>query len=223
MFYLITALKERVSTKQMSSIEPIIKEWQYFLRATLAADICLKPALLQFLHNDLGFENYDGLPRDGKKLYDLLLRFKMGLGKELKCLNQQQWDIICPANGISDSEQFDVTIISVLIRNLLCESYRLPQPTLGWKNGDSKANNPCSMNDADYSVKARNLRNDIKHVSIDKIRSSAQFKELWTKIEKTLNGLRYKKNVYILSVGKMFVGWTYRRLCSDIRRKNSSS
>ena len=171
----------------MSSI-PV--DYEYFIRVNLAIDICLTDALFGILHNEYSDPSYPGLPKDKKQLYQILANFKRRMEKQLKrFVHQDQWNILCPSSGETDSEELDVTLILVVVEY---ESHIQP-PThpKRWRADPNAIVNP--VNEADFCVMAKHLRNEVKHGRISNIITISQFNGYWTRIENLLIGLHYSK------------------------------
>ena len=157
---------------------------EYFLRVDLALELCLKEAVLGIFHNDHKDVNNNGLPRDPGLLYTRMVQFRNRHSRHLnRVIYSNQWALLCPANGQTDSSSLDITLDVVVIEN---ESGI--QPSGGnWRV--QQILNP--QNDADYCIIARDLRNRVKHGTLQSISTVPQFTSYWTEIENALKGLHY--------------------------------
>lgn len=159
----------------------------YWIRVNLAVELHIKDALLDILHNSSNDPSYQGLPTNGYLLYQRMVQFKTSHGKKLaRVLKQDQWDTLCPNSGISNSQEWDITLITVVIINVL----QLPPPINGW-------NQPPHVSDtskAAFVLRARKIRNEIKHGSLKDISTNQQFNQIWTQTEKALHDVGYNQN-----------------------------
>ena len=88
----------------------------------------------------------ENLPTDGARLYEEI--------KDLKCQFQDQKEILCPANGITDHTKFDLTLLTSIINKKFGNKYK------------------SLVNDL------RDARNRECHRG-NKILSAAEFEQLW--------------------------------------------
>ena len=160
----------------------------YWIRVNLALELHLKQALLDILHN---FDNdvaYQGLPTDSKQLYARMDKFrKSAQGKKLakKVIRKDQWDVLCnPSKVDSDSQEWDITLIVVVISNVL----RLPASLSGWANFPVVTD----LSKAAFVLRVRYLRNKVIHSSL-KVFTLQQFQNVWQEIEDALSSVNYSK------------------------------
>lgn len=147
---------------------------QYWLRLSTFVHGPLTIALLDVLHNKHEDASYNGCPEDPDDLYNYLYtKYHQTIAslnkKGLVTLKQLQ--LIFPANKKTDSKQFDVTLIVVLITN--CTTLALKST---WKikfniNDTSKAANV---------IFAREWRNYVHHTKAEDI-SLHVFNTQWSK------------------------------------------
>ena len=158
---------------------------EYILRVELALELCSKESVLGVLHNDHKDRSYNGLPRDPRLLYTRMVQFRNKHSHHLKrVIHSNQWALLCPANGQTDSNNLDITLDVVVI-----EYESGIQPSGGnWRV--KQILNP--QNDADYCIIAREFRNRVKHGTVQSIATVQQFTSYWTEIENALIGLHYK-------------------------------
>ena len=146
---------------------------------------CVIPALLSVLHNTNNDPSYTGLPQDETKLYQCLCLFKKREEKNLKkVVRSDQWAVLCPASGKTDSKTFDVTLLVIVIRY----ETNLPAPKGGWGIKNPDAND---FSKAAFCIAARELRNLIIHSSIKSFEPVKKFDDVWFKLEEVLNGLKF--------------------------------
>lgn len=89
----------------------------------------LKEALLDILFNQHGLHPYAGLPVDKTILYYHLCQFKKAQQYTLKSeITQNDWDLLCPATGITEPRDWSVKLIIIVIINVLT----IPPPAGGW-------------------------------------------------------------------------------------------
>ena len=98
-----------------------------------------------------------------------------------KIINASQWDLLYPASGLPDSQNFDVTLLTILLRNIC----GLSSPATGW---DAL---PPTFDTSDEANIARikYYRNKAHaHVTRTEI-SNSEFENLWQEVSKALIGL----------------------------------
>ncbi|XP_066928302.1 uncharacterized protein [Clytia hemisphaerica] len=175
------------------TIAALITVIQFWLRLATFLHGPLKSFLLHVLHNLSNDPTYNGLPQDPQKLYQELSTpanrkkindLKNGTNGKKKVLQQDQVDALRPPTGnATDSSQFDVTLICILIINFT----NLPAPLKGWKNKNPPA---TDLSIGAFVIRAREWRNYIHHTDPDKI-NQAQFNQKWTEGEQIINNLGF--------------------------------
>lgn len=126
-------------------------------------------------------ENFDAIhpPRDLKK--HLLDPTNHGILKNLKSkrvLRPVQWKKLYPSVGNPTSASFDITLLSLLLRNI-CS---LPTPANGW----DKEPAATSINQEDDIVRVRLFRNNLHGHKSRAALSDADFNKFWSDIETVL-------------------------------------
>ena len=170
------------STK-MSTPLHIVKS-EYWIRVNLAIEYCVKNVLISVLHNLGNDATYQGLPQDATLLYQQMLQCKQDVKHSLhKVLNNDQWNILCPPNQQTHSKDFDITLLVAVIRSVIGL-----KPKGGWKIKVLESND-TSIGAFVFSV--RDLRNEIKHGSVDNIQDLNQFQHYWKRIRDILVGLHF--------------------------------
>ena len=160
------------------------ENWQ---RGNLIGELCIKGAYLDVLHNRIGDPSYIGLPEDGVLLYRRMVTFKANKQRELQnVFRREQWDLICPKSGRSNSNDWDITIIRVVIQY---ECGLLP-PIAGWKG---KLHSIMDITIAANVCLAKDIRNELKHGTIKDMNDSAKYNNLIIRIEQVLLGMKYVK------------------------------
>ena len=117
-----------------------------------------------------------------------LLNTNKAILQKLRCkvIYPLQWKLLYPPSGSPDSQAFDVTLLTVLLRNIC----GLTSPTSGWD---------ALPPDSDTSVAAnitriKFYRNEVHaHITTTEIADS-EFENLWLKISKALIGLGIAKS-----------------------------
>ena len=156
-----------------SSAQAVMATSDYWIRVNLTLEFCVKEALIDILHNHGKDPLYQGLPTDPVQLYQYMMIRKGDKEKYKvyhKILKPDQWALLCPSNGQSDSKEWDITLLVFVIKN----EWKLLKTLL------------------QYVVNARDLRNRLKHGSVDSISTLKEFDDQWDEIEKLLIGLKYK-------------------------------
>uniref|UniRef100_A0A7M6DK37 Uncharacterized protein n=1 Tax=Clytia hemisphaerica TaxID=252671 RepID=A0A7M6DK37_9CNID len=158
---------------------------EYWVRIHLALEYCIKEALIGVLHNVHNDTSYTGLPTCPTQLYQIFVQCKQNKKHELnKVLKKEQWEILCPQNGSTNPEDWDITLLITVLRSVVGL-----QPAGGWKIKSLQSN--------DQSIGAflfliRHLRNELMHGSVNAVPNLQAFKQLRSRIENILLGLKYK-------------------------------
>ena len=154
-----------------------------WMRVAVAGKIHTTQAVRDLLHSF-------GLPKDGKKLFVILENFKINATRKLKRkIREDQWDQIChdcnnqcPANclkkGVSDLNDFDITILVILYRSI-----KHIIPTITPQLLKLKAQLKPFVEQACYD------RNSLMH--FPKNMTQIEFDDAWNRTESCLNGMRY--------------------------------
>ena len=148
----------------------VVSKSDYWIRVNISLEFCVKEALIDILHNNGNDPSYTGLPTDPVQLHQHMTRRRGN--RNYRHLKPDQWALLCPANGQTDSREWDITLLVFVIKNEL----RFP-------------NNSTLPGHMD---KARLLRNRLKHGAVNSISTLQQFDGYWDEIEKILIGLSYK-------------------------------
>eukprot|EP00111_Clytia_hemisphaerica_P005374 TCONS_00015529-protein len=157
----------------------LLEKYQYWIRIHLAVEIFIKRGLLRFLHNEGKDPSYNGLTSDPPKLFHEmnLLKTKKSLQKVVK---KDQWDKLCPKNKLSSSENWDITLICIVILN----TPSLPKPKGGWKKTLPEESD---MSRGAAVLRSRQLRNEINHGSLKDLSTEEQFLDKWQTISDILH------------------------------------
>ena len=93
-------------------------------------------------------------------------------------INDQQWGLLYPSSGTPDSEKFDITLLTILIRSIC----GLPPPAKGWKSMPPASD--CSVSSNILRIKL--FRNEVySHVARAQY-DDATFEKLWHEISRPL-------------------------------------
>jgi len=169
-----------------SKLSAEVNQHKYWLRLILALEVHVSRALLDVVQNRNKDSSYQGLPEKHVDLYNYLKRNHNSIIQQLKknkILNEDQLDLLFPANGQTDSSKWDITLIVIVIRYCV----NIPPPTNGWKKQLAVGDNTKSAG----AIKARDLRNWLKHGKIDDVKTKAQFDGKWAEINNLLICLDY--------------------------------
>ena len=158
---------------------------EYWIRINLALEYCIKEALIDVLHNVPNDTSYAGLPTCPKQLHQRLLQCKQNKKHELnKVLKKEQWDVLCPQNGSSNPEDWDITLLIAVLRTVVGL-----QPAGGWK---IKSLQPNDRSIGAFLFLIRYLRNELMHGAVSAVPNQQAFKQLRARMENILLGLKYK-------------------------------
>ena len=93
----------------------------------------------------------------------------------------QQWNVLFPTSGIPDSNNFDITLLTILLRNIC----GLPSPATGW-NVMPPAGDTSKSADV---VRIKLFRNEVCGHTARAQLDNAKFKTLWQEVSKPLTRL----------------------------------
>ena len=104
-----------------------------------------------------------------------------------RVINNSQWDLLFPASGARpDSKTFDVTLLTVLLRNIP----GFTPPTTGWNAMPPGTDRSMEAN----IIRIKFLRNEVyAHVTSTQV-DNTTFKSLWRKISRILVELKIPQN-----------------------------
>ena len=92
-----------------------------------------------------------------------------------------QWKLLYPSSGSPDSQNFDVTLLNILLRNIC----GLAPPTTGWDDMPPDSDSSVQANITRIKI----YRNEVHaHITTTEV-SDNEFENLWQKIRKALIGL----------------------------------
>lgn len=172
----------------MMALSRPVAPWEFYMRVDLALELCVKDALLRILHNEIYHRTYVGLPRNDAALHRAMLKFKSThKGKLNRILRADQWLVICPQNGKTNSQNFDIPIIVILTEYCL-PGLPAPAPPKHW---DIREPLSTDQSIAAFCLHAKLLRHEVKHGSISQISTRHVFQKYWNKIKFILGGLHY--------------------------------
>ena len=107
--------------------------------------------------------------------------------KKHKVINATQWDFLYPASGLPDSQNFDVSLLTILLRNIC----GLPSPATGWDHLPPSSDG----SDAANIARIKYYRNKVyAHITKTEI-SDKDFENLWQKISQALIDLGIPNSV----------------------------
>ena len=156
-----------------------------WMRVQIALEIHLKNALLRVFHNDDADPNFAGFCRNEVTLHSEMCNFKLANSAKLaKVITGKQWDILCPVSHKTDTSKIDITLLFAVIRNVI-----KPPPVNGWKLPVT----PGDQTTASFCLKAKELRNKVKHGNMDDIVTEVEFQSCWKDMYDILIGLNYNE------------------------------
>ena len=129
---------------------------------------------------------FDGIHPPAKLLAVLKSKKKSLLKLKPGVINNLQWDLLFPPSGCPPSSKtFDVTLLTVLLRNICT----LPAPATGWNKMP-----PCTDNSLQANItRIKLLRNEFyAHASSTQL-DKTTFENLWQEISKALVCLKIPK------------------------------
>ena len=93
-------------------------------------------------------------------------------------INASQWKLLFPASGTPDSRNFDITLLTILLRNIC----GLPSPATGWNVMPPASDTSISANIARIKI----FRNEVYGHSPSAQLDDTKFETLWQEISKPL-------------------------------------
>ncbi|XP_046857471.1 uncharacterized protein LOC124450856 [Xenia sp. Carnegie-2017] len=115
------------------------------------------------------------------KLNDPFNRKKLESLKKKKVVNKEQWNLLYPSNDTPKISNFDISLLTVLLRNIC----GLTAPHSGWDNLPSSSDTSVSANIARIKFYRNKVYGHITTTSVD----DSEFEYLWQEISKALVGL----------------------------------
>ncbi|XP_057309707.1 uncharacterized protein LOC130647763 [Hydractinia symbiolongicarpus] len=157
----------------------IIKDNENYIRLLTCLNYAGRRAALHIMFKH-------GLPQDKKLLYQKLLLFQPTFLKlkGKKIIKEKEWDLLYPKSKETQYEEFDVTLICIVIQN--CTS--LTPPIGGWK---IKTPQVKDKSIAAYLGHLRAFRNKLSHYGNTKM-SNADFETFWSELLIILTGLQFQ-------------------------------
>ncbi|XP_046858137.1 uncharacterized protein LOC124451523 [Xenia sp. Carnegie-2017] len=96
-------------------------------------------------------------------------------------INKEQWNLLYPSTGLPNLENFDISLMTVLLRNIC----GLTAPNGGWDNLPFSSDTSISANIARIKFYRNKVYGHITTTSVD----DSEFEYLWQEISKALVGL----------------------------------
>ncbi|XP_046857842.1 uncharacterized protein LOC124451264 [Xenia sp. Carnegie-2017] len=96
-------------------------------------------------------------------------------------INKEQWNLLYPSTGFPNLDNFDISLLTVLLRNIC----GLTAPHGGWDNLPSSSDTSISANIARIKFYRNKVYGHITTTSVD----DSEFEHLWQEISKALVGL----------------------------------
>ena len=101
--------------------------------------------------------------------------------QQTSVINHSQWNVLFPTSGIPDSNNFDITLLTILLRNIC----GLPSPATGW-SGMPPAGDTSKSADV---VRIKLFRNEVCGHTARAQLDNAKFETLWQEVSKPLTRL----------------------------------
>ena len=109
---------------------------------------------------------------------DSFLKANKILLRNLRVVTPTQWNLLFPASGLPDSKDFDITLLTILLRNIC----GLPSPAGGWKVMPPASDTSISAE----ILRIKMFRNEVyAHLPCPEI-NATEFERLWQEISKPL-------------------------------------
>ncbi|XP_046845960.1 uncharacterized protein LOC124439724 [Xenia sp. Carnegie-2017] len=101
--------------------------------------------------------------------------------RQRRVINKEQWNLLYPSTGLPNLDNFDISLLTVLLRNIC----GLTAPHGGWDNLPSSSDTSISANIARIKFYRNKVYGHISTTSVD----DGTFERLWDEISKALVGL----------------------------------
>ncbi|XP_046848329.1 uncharacterized protein LOC124441898 [Xenia sp. Carnegie-2017] len=101
--------------------------------------------------------------------------------KSIKVIGKDQWDLLYPSTGSPDIKNFDISLLTVLLRNICV----LRAPAGGWNSLPPASDTSVSSNIARIKYYRNKVYGHITKTNID----DSEYEDLWQEISKALVGL----------------------------------
>ena len=109
---------------------------------------------------------------------DSFLKANKKFLRNLRVVTPTQWNLLFPASGLPDSKDFDITLLTILLRNIC----GLPSPAAGWKVMPPASDPSISAE----ILRIKMFRNEVyAHLPCPEI-DGTEFERLWQEISKPL-------------------------------------
>ena len=171
-------------------LSKLFNKYEHWIRCIIAINYHIRNALLDILHH-----SSNGLPRDPKDLYEQLDKeynkrknSKLRNLFEKKILSKEEIKSLLPRSRESDSQDWDIPVIIVMIRNFY-KGLKPPKGENGWKTKKPE-DNDFSL--AAYLVLALEIRNLFFHNPMERCRPLSEFESQMIYVRDILVGLRYR-------------------------------
>ena len=96
-------------------------------------------------------------------------------------INPAQWELLFPATGLPDSNNFDITLLTILLRNIC----GLASPAAGWNVMPAASDTSISANIARIKIFRNEVYGHVPSAQLD----DTMFEKLWQEISKPLVNL----------------------------------
>lgn len=157
----------------------------YWIRVNVAVEVCLKEAVIDVALNVQNDPSYTGLPANPQELFQTFNNFYKNRNHPLhRVLKPSQWSTLIKPSGQTYLQDCDMTIIISAV-----QSEDIVRPVGGWK---IKCPQAGDRSIGAFIWLARQLRNDVKHCTINDISTQSQFDSYWGRVKEILQGLGYK-------------------------------
>ncbi|XP_046857780.1 serine/threonine-protein kinase/endoribonuclease IRE1-like isoform X2 [Xenia sp. Carnegie-2017] len=114
-------------------------------------------------------------------LNDPSTKSKLTSLKKNKIIHKEKWDLLYPSTGSPDIENFDITLLFVLLRNIC----GLTTPRGGWDSLSPSSDTSISANIARIKFYRNKVYGQLTTTSLN----DSEFEDLWQEISKALVGL----------------------------------
>ena len=179
----------------LSKLEQKIKNGQEWFKLAAAINELFEECLLPIVHRDGAAYQaivYTGLPKDETLLFttlsDIQHKSKLDKLRNSNILKQDQYDLLFPSNGKTDSSKFDITLLGLLFRTF---------SGLITLNGMWRIDliDPADISLASFVVKLLDLRNRLFHWGNIEVMSKVDSNKFWSDAVSIALGLQYVNDI----------------------------
>ena len=179
----------------LSKLEQKIKNGQEWFKLAAAINELFEECLLSMVHREGAVYQkivYTGLPKDENLLFTILSdaqhKPQLECLRKRNILRQNQYDLLLPSIGKTDSSKFDITLLGLLFRTFS----GLTTLNRTWR---VDLLDPADTSLASFVVKFLDLRNRLFHWGNIEVLPKADSSKFWSEVVRIAQGLLYVDDI----------------------------